>query len=368
MRRNHGAAIFGGVSQVLLIGAGDMGERFAMGLAASGKVRELVLVDVAGSGLREKAAALISSHDVRVRAVETEPRDQYSFERLLRDLAPDLVIQAAALQSPWALIGRDDPVANALNRAGLAIRLPFQLPCLLAVMRAVRETGYDGPVANISLPDITHPILAQHGLTPTIGLGNVSMLLLRSRAAWRARNGDEAAPLLRLVGHHNHVYGVMQATPPADPADGPRVYVGEDGTRADELAYGGPPMQPGLRYNHVTAAAALPVLLALLPDAAPLRWSTPAPLGLPGGFPVRIADRRIELDLPPGLDVDEASEFCRRIAHGDGVDHVDDDGTVHFTEAAKAVMAPVAPDLTEPLPLSDGEIARRGKRIFELLA
>jgi len=360
--------MLGGVSQVLLIGAGDMGERFAMGLAASGRVRELVLVDVAASGLREKAAALVSSYDVRVRAVETEPRDQYSFERLLRDLAPDLVIQAAALQSPWALIGRDDPVATALNRAGLAIRLPFQLPCLLAVMRAVRETGYEGPVANISLPDITHPILGTHGLTPTVGLGNVSMLLVRSRAAWRARNGDEPAPLLRVIGHHNHVYGVMQAAAPDDPADGPRVYVGEDGTRADELAYGGPPMLPGPRYNHVTAAAALPILLALLPGAEPLRWSTPAPLGLPGGFPVRIADGRIDLDLPPGADVEEASEFCRRIAHGDGVDHVDGDGTVYFTAAAQAQLAPIAPDLTEPLPMNDPEIARRAKRIFEVLA
>lgn len=87
-----------------------------------------------------------------------------------------------------------------------------------------------------------------------------------------------------------------------------------------------------------------------------------------GWIPVRIAERRIELDLPPGVDVDEASAFCRRIAAGDGVDHVDDDGTVHFTEAAKAVMAPIAPDLTEPLPMRDGEIARRAKRIFDLLA
>src|SRR5690349_19906708 len=101
-----------------------MGERFAMGTAASGRVRWLL----------------------RVRAVETEPRDQYSFERLLHDLAPYLVIQAAELQSSWALTGRDDPVATTLNRVGLAIRLPFQLPCLLAAMRAVRETGYDGPV------------------------------------------------------------------------------------------------------------------------------------------------------------------------------------------------------------------------------
>ena len=151
------------MSQVLLIGAGDMGERFATGLAASGRVRELVLVDVAGSGLREKAAALVSSCDVRVRAVEAEPRDQYSFERLLRDLAPDLVIQAAALQSPWALSPRRSGGAGRSTRAGLSIRLPFQLPCLLAAMRAVREIGYEGPVANISLPDITHPILDRHG-------------------------------------------------------------------------------------------------------------------------------------------------------------------------------------------------------------
>ena len=356
------------MSQVLLIGAGDMGERFAAGLAASGRVRELVLVDVAGSGLREKAAALVSSSDVRVRAVEAEPRDQYSFERLLRDLAPDLVIQAAALQSPWALVGRDDPIAQALNSAGLSIRLPFQLPCLLAAMRAVREIGYTGPVANISLPDITHPILQRHDLAPTVGLGNVSMLLVRARATWRARNGDGPAPFLRVVGHHHHVYGVMGSVPPADPADGPRVYVGEDGERADDLAYGAPPMVPGLRYNHVTAAAALPVLLALLPDSEPLRWSTPAPFGLTGGYPVRIESGEVEFDLPPGVDLAEATAFCERIGHGDGVERIDDDGTVHFTAAAQAAMAPFAPDLTEPLPVDDGEIARRAKRIFELLA
>ena len=39
-------------------------------------------------------------------------------------------------------------------------------------------------------------------------------------------------------------------------------------------------------YNAVTAAATLPVLEALLPGAPPLRWSTPAPDGLPGGYPV----------------------------------------------------------------------------------
>ncbi len=344
-----------------------MGERFAAGLAASGRVRELVLVDVAGSGLREKAATLVSCYDVTVRAVETEPRDQYSFERLLRDLRPDLVVQAASLQSPWALVGRSDAVARAIGGAGLALRLPFQLPCLVAVMRAVREQGYTGPVANLSLPDITHPLLARHGLAPTVGLGNVSMLLLRARSAWRQQHPGQTPPLIRVVGQHHHVYGVMQSTPPADPNDGPRVYVGDDAVRADDLAYGGLPIAPGLRYNHVTAAATLPVLEALLPGSEPLRWSTPAPHGLPGGYPVRITSGAVALDLPPNVDADEAAAFCERIGRADGIDRIDDDGTVHFTDEARAALADVAPDLAEPLPFDDVEILRRARRLGDLL-
>jgi hypothetical protein len=204
------------------------------------------------------------------------------------------------------------------------------------------------------------------GLAPTIGLGNVSMLLLRVRAALRARNPDAAdLPLIRVVGHHHHVYGVMEARPPAEAADRPRVWIGEPGERADALAYEAAALAPGIRYNAVTAAAALPVLEALLPGAAPLRWSTPAPFGLPGGYPVRIAGGRVELDLPPGADPEECVAFSRRIGRGDGVDRIDPDGTVHFTEAAAASVAPVAPDLAEPLPLDD--LDRRSRRLLDLL-
>ena len=318
--------------------------------------------------MREKAAALVSSCDVRVRAVEAEPRDQYSFERLLRDLAPDLVIQAAALQSPWALIGRDDPVGPRAEHGR-----PLDPPAVPAALparghaRGARDR-VRGPVANISLPDITHPILDRHGLTPTVGLGNVSMLLVRARATWRARNDDGPAPFLRVVGHHNHVYGVMGSVRRPTPPMVRGCTSARRATRADDLAYGAPPMAPGLRYNHVTAAAALPVLLALLPGAEPLRWSTPAPFGLPGGFPVRIEAGSVELDLPPGVDMDEATEFCRRSRTATASTTSTRTGTVHFTDGAKAIMAPVAPDLTEPLPVDDGEIARRAKRIFDLLA
>jgi hypothetical protein len=356
-----------GLSRILIIGTGDMGERFAMGLGASGAVRELLLADRGGPDLGARAATVASATDCIVRTTEVDARHQGDIEALLRRERPDLVITCASLQSPWALVGRTDPLAVGIAKAGLGLRLPLQLPPLLAVMRAAREVGHQGPVANLSLPDMTHPVLERMGLAPTVGLGNVSMLLLRVRAAWRAGNPEaDRPPLIRVVGHHHHVYDVMQARAPADPADGPRVWIGEDAARHDHLAYAGPPMAPGIRYNAVTALAALPVLLALLPGAEPLRWSTPSPDGLTGGYPVRITGGQIDIDLPAGVELPDQVAFCQRIGRGDGVERVDDDGTVHFTPEAAAAVHDVARELSEPLPID--EIDRRARRILELLA
>jgi len=354
------------MTRVLIIGTGDMGTRFAAGLAASGRVDELVLVDISPE-VTTTAATLASSHDCLIRGETMDATRQADVEDLLRRARPDLVIQSAAMQSPWALVGRDDPVATAISSAGLALRLPLQLPVLISVMRAVREIGHIGPVANISLPDLTHPILHKLGLAPTVGLGNVSMLLLRARAALRAELGPDAEmPLLRLVGQHHHVYAVMQSQVSTAPDHGPMVWVGDSAERRDELAFQAPALAQGIRYNVVTAAAAMPVLLALLPGAEPLRWSTPAPFGLPGGYPVRIIDGEIELDLPDGVELGECVEFCRRVGRGDGLDRIDDDATVHFTDEARAAVVDVAADLAEPLPISGLEA--RGRRLLELLS
>jgi hypothetical protein len=157
----------------------------------------------------------------------------------------------------------------------------------------------------------------------------------------------------------------MQAREPADPAARPRVYVGEEGRPEDGLAYQAPPLAPSPRYNQVTAASAAPVLEALLPGAAPLRWSTPAPGGLPGGYPVRIADGSVTLDLPPGITRDEAVAFNQRRAQADGVERIDEDGTVHFTVAAQEAVAELDPALAAPLPA--GDVQARAARLDAVL-
>jgi hypothetical protein len=235
------------------------------------------------------------------------------------------------------------------------------------VLSAIRATGFAGPVANLSYPDVTNGILGRLGLAPTIGLGNVTMQLLRVRGALRAELGSDAElPLVRVIGHHNQVYPVMRVEPPADPNDRVRVFLGEQGERADHLAYIGHPYTAGVVYNQVTAVACVRVVEALLPGAGTTRISAPAPFGLPGGYPVVVDDGTVTLDLPPGQDLDEVSAWQSSIARRDGVDVIAVDGTVTFTERARDAVAEVAPWLTDPL--HPDEASERAERIRDLLA
>ena len=267
---------------------------------------------------------------------------------------------------PWALAGRSDAPARAVAAAGFGLRLPYQLPVILSVMRAVKDAGYAGPVANLSFPDVTGPVLRCLGLAPELGLGNAGMIVRRVRAALRAASPEACLPLVRVLGHHSQLSAVMQGCEPADPHQRCRVYLGEDGQRDDALGYRAPGLAPGLRHNAVTAAAALPVLEALLPGSAPLRWSTPAPGGLPGGYPVQIANGAVTLDLPPGLTRQDAIAFNDSMARGDGIERIDDDGTVHFTAACRGALAGLGGGLAEPL--APGDLPARAAALDAALA
>src|SRR5215831_12062969 len=95
------------------------------------------------------------------------------------------------------------------------------------------------------------------------------------------------------------------------------------------------------------------LVLAGRSGPAPLRWSTPAPGGLPGGYPVLIANGAVTLDLPPGLTRQDAIAFNDSMARGDGIEAVDDDGTVHFTAACRDAVAGLGAGLAEPLAVDD---------------
>ena len=80
-----------------------------------------------------------------------------------------------------------------------------------------------------------------------------------------------------------------------------------------------------------------------------LRFTCPGIDGNPGGYPVRIEGIQVTYDLPPGLTLSDAIAINTRHVRDEGIERIEDDGTVIYTEEARAVMADIAPELTEPL-------------------
>lgn len=354
-------------ARLLVIGAGDMGARLIRGLAATGRVGEVVLAGRNRERGEEIVGVANSCGDCSCRFARVDATAQPQLEELIGESRPDVIVQCASLLSPWALGGRDDPAAQAVRDAGLAVALPMQLPVIRTTMRAAGAVGYSGPVANLSFPDVTNVVLGRMGLAPTLGLGNAAMMVLRVRAALRAALGVGAElPLVRIVAQHAQVFPVMEAARPPDPADRVRVFLGEEGVREDDLAYRGYPLPRGGVLNEVTTAASLETILALLPGAPPARLSVPGPLGLPGGYPIRIDAGTVELDLPPGQELADAIRFNERMGRGDGIAGIADDGTVTFTEEAVRAVSEVAPWLAEPL--HPDAIDARAERLAALLA
>ena len=93
----------------------------------------------------------------------------------------------------------------------------------------------------------------------------------------------------------------------------------------------------GTSFSAVSASSAIQNAKALMSDE-PLHNHSPGPNGLPGGYPLVISRRGVEVDLPPGLSLDEAIAMNLEAQTYDGIQRVDGDARVHFMPYAVEIM------------------------------
>lgn len=353
---------------VLIVGVGDLALRIAHGLGHLAEVSKIVLAGLSQGAGAHNASLVTVCTQTHTTFMHLDATDLKEVERVIKYVRPDLIIQAATLFNPYLLSKRRDAVALALKDSGAALQLPRQLPIIVTLMTAVRGIAPATPVFNLSLPDLTHPILDRLGLAPTAGLGNVTMYWMRARVAYQARSGSSdpgRLETIRVLGHHNNGYAVFAGEPPVETERRCHVYVGDRGQRVDALAYDGPKLSHGSELNLPTAAAALCALRAFLYDGD-VSISVPGPLGLPGGYPVRIGSGRIQLDLPEQCVLDDAIAFNEAASRRDGLAAILDDGTAIFTDKAQRRMANIAPVLAEPM--NPGQALERNRVLMEVLS
>ncbi|WBB78056.1 potassium transporter TrkA [Micromonospora sp. WMMD882] len=261
---------------------------------------------------------------------------------LLADETPDAVLHCASVQSPWESVTAPSGWTRLLAGAGFGVTAPLHALLASRVAGAVRRSGVPARVLNACFPDAVNPILAALGLPVDAGVGNVALLTASLRAALRLGPDDR----LRVLAHHVHLY----------PPDGPEreaLAWTDDGPVADVT--GGLSGQRSCRraeLNAVTGHTAALLLRDWRPGAV-VRTNLPGPNGLPGGYPVRVTDDGIALDLPPGWDRARAVDWNVRAGAREGV-RVDGD-RVRFTGSAVEALRGYVPDLAEGFAVTELE-------------
>jgi hypothetical protein len=259
------------------------------------KIDELTPVDLPGGGGPKAAEYMACCNTIPIHFEGTNCLDTSAVEAVIRKHKPDLIVFGASLRSSETVMRTEDPRGKAMWKAGLGVQLPFQLPILISVMRAVKNAAPDTLVANFTIPDTSQKILHAGDLAPTAGLGNPGIMQMRIRANM-VRSGITAAdlPQVRLISGFTHTIPVMFGVNPGDKSKEPMVFLGDDGTRAtSDIIYMGEDLFNVLPVNYATNLSGLPIIEALLPDGADCQTSPPGPFGLFGGYPVKIVNQKM---------------------------------------------------------------------------
>ncbi|TDP95220.1 saccharopine dehydrogenase NADP-binding domain-containing protein [Labedaea rhizosphaerae] len=324
------------IPRVVVVGSGAFARSVLYSIATEFTVPARVII-LARNADKAAEVAYVAAARAAVSAcpVEFDHRvvdlaDGAAMTAALEESAPDVLVQCASYQSPWERIGAPSAWTELLRTAGFGIALPLQAVPLLDVVETIRKVAPDCLVVNGCFPDAVNPVLAAAGYPILCGIGNISTISA-------AILGQSHQKRLHLLAHHLHLHA------PEDAANEARIWL--DGTEQDQVAT----LLAGMRaidraeLNGIGGHAAAGLLDALVTGAT-LDTHVPGPLGLPGGYPVRVRDRRIELRLPDGLDAMTAVAWNQRMSVLDGVEL--DGDRIRLPAAIKEH----APELAEGFP------------------
>lgn len=289
---------------------------------------------------RAKAASVQSPVTFDAIQFEVESGDA---GKLLSSIQPDVIVNCASHYSPWEDIHQPSLWTQLLRSAGFGFTLPLQAAFAIKFARALAGHSRPALFINGCYPDAVNPLLRALSLPVFCGVGNIALLA----ASLRSSLGLMPQQDLRVMAHHLHLYT------PKHGVDEAQAWV--DGKRCSNVSslLVSQRTSTGLEVNKVIGCTAA-VLLRDIVEERDVETHVPGPFGLPGGYPVRVADTRMELNLPPDLSESDAIEWNERIAVADGV-KILSSGDVEFGENTKRALRKYLPQIADGFRASEIE-------------
>ena len=359
--------------EILVVGLGGVGSWVLELLARTEGISYVVGADFNEEWGRRKvynvaAGAMLQGHYPRLEFTPIDLNNIEATAETLARLRPRLIFNCATLMTWWLRKEQLPPqIVARLGEAGAGPWLPNHLALSRKLMLAIQSSGWKGPVINSGIADISNAVLAKRGLAPTIGLGNIDLVIPALKMGVAERLGVPARSVrVYAVFHHYHTSYFRKHESGAPPYFLRLMIDDQDVTdrfdTAQLLHEVSRDRFSGQLLNPTVASSGVKNTLALLRDSGLLTHS-PGPQGLPGGYPVRLSAAGAEVVLPAGLTMEEAISINKAGQRADGVERIADDGTVFFTAQATQVMKEALDYDLAPLQFDDCD-----ERAAELIA
>lgn len=337
-------------SKIMIIGLGDLGGHVLEMLVRAPGARRIITADVNEDWAYRKTniAAFGASQLGFFPEVESTKIDLFNVDQaseIITKYSPEIIYSAVSLQSWWVINTLPQEVFEQLDIARFGPWLPMHLTLVYKLMQAVKQTGLDIKVINSAFPDAVHPVLNTVGLAPAIGIGNVAnpVPAIRSSIAYMLGRKMKEIEVLFFAQHYVSHYLPRFGTSGGAPFHLTIVVDGADVTgevNTDKVFAEIPKRfrRPGGRDGQIlTASSAAAITLAMANDSGDIMHA-PAPEGLPGGYPVRIDKNGGKVILPKGLSLKEAIRINEEGQRYDGIEKIDQNGTVTYAEKSVAIM------------------------------
>jgi len=334
---------------IMLVGVGELGGIVLEQLARVPGICDIVVADAnrEWGWLKTNSAILGASYAGLYPSIEFATIDLLNIERTAEFLAehnPTVIYNSTSLQSWWVVNELPPAVRDQLykDRCGLVPWSAMHLALAAKLMKAVQLSGIQTYVVNAAFPDVTNPSLSRVGLGPTVGIGNMDLIIPYIKKAAGELLGVPMRNIgVDLIAHHYHAYHWCRAGDGYDAPHYLRVYVGNQDVTSHlgdlrefvaELPKRG--RRPAGRHGQfVVAASSAKDILAIYNDTGELTCA-PGPQGLEGGYPVRLSRKGAEVVLPQGMSSAEARALMLKAQEYDGIAEIRANGDVVLTEEA----------------------------------
>jgi hypothetical protein len=314
---------------ILISGTGGFAARIAFDIAAT--AAESVEIVIAGRNherlnwLRTAANARAALFGRRARfrthAIDLLAPD--ASDALLAATDPRIVVQAASIQTSQVIAQSGNAWTRLVAEGGLSATAVFQALISSRVAAAITRSGKSVTLVNCSFPDVVNGIITALGYEVACGMGNVAILSNVFAGSAATPPGAE----IKVLAHYQNL-AAWRRRPEERGGRAPRVWL--DGTEVEGVygRFADIQLTPE-PVIEISGASGVPMLLAMA-AGRPWRGHAPGPNGLPGGYPVKLSNGMLKLDLPGQVSTDEAISWNASFEEANGLT-VSPDGWIEFT-------------------------------------